>query len=95
MNHVVCPTDAFDFSDDSSPGGTEGHKGRSGKTSDKSKDMGSGLKKIFSGPKKVTERGTCLCWFYRDIYYVVVEKQLVVGERSEIVDISWYSIWRV
>uniref|UniRef100_A0A3Q1EBI6 WAPL cohesin release factor a n=1 Tax=Acanthochromis polyacanthus TaxID=80966 RepID=A0A3Q1EBI6_9TELE len=45
-------TDAFDFSDDSSPGGTEGQKGRSGKTSDKSKDIGSGLKKIFSGPKK-------------------------------------------
>ncbi|KAK2824468.1 hypothetical protein Q5P01_021643 [Channa striata] len=45
-------TDAFDFSDDSSPGVTEGQKGRSGKTSDKSKDIGSGLKKIFSGPKK-------------------------------------------
>ncbi|XP_071336328.1 wings apart-like protein homolog isoform X1 [Trachinotus anak] len=45
-------TDAFDFSDDSSPGGTEGQKGRSGKQSDKSKDIGSGLKKIFSGPKK-------------------------------------------
>ncbi|XP_008282801.1 wings apart-like protein homolog [Stegastes partitus] len=45
-------TDAFDFSDDSSPGGTEGQRGRSGKSSDKSKDMGSGLKKIFSGPKK-------------------------------------------
>uniref|UniRef100_A0A665W506 Wings apart-like protein homolog n=1 Tax=Echeneis naucrates TaxID=173247 RepID=A0A665W506_ECHNA len=43
---------AFDFSDDSSPGGTEGQKGRSGKQSDKSKDIGSGLKKIFSGPKK-------------------------------------------
>ncbi|XP_042357838.1 wings apart-like protein homolog [Plectropomus leopardus] len=45
-------TDAFDFSDDSSPGGAEGQKGRSGKPSDKSKDIGSGLKKIFSGPKK-------------------------------------------
>uniref|UniRef100_A0A665W4P4 Wings apart-like protein homolog n=1 Tax=Echeneis naucrates TaxID=173247 RepID=A0A665W4P4_ECHNA len=45
-------TNAFDFSDDSSPGGTEGQKGRSGKQSDKSKDIGSGLKKIFSGPKK-------------------------------------------
>ncbi|XP_068597161.1 wings apart-like protein homolog [Brachionichthys hirsutus] len=45
-------TDAFDFSDDSSPGGTEGQKGRSGKQSDKSKDIGSGQKKIFSGPKK-------------------------------------------
>ncbi|XP_063347273.1 wings apart-like protein homolog isoform X1 [Pelmatolapia mariae] len=44
--------DAFDFSDDSSPGGTEGQKARSGKPSDKSKDVGSGLKKIFSGPKK-------------------------------------------
>uniref|UniRef100_A0A665W4T2 Wings apart-like protein homolog n=1 Tax=Echeneis naucrates TaxID=173247 RepID=A0A665W4T2_ECHNA len=48
----IYPTDAFDFSDDSSPGGTEGQKGRSGKQSDKSKDIGSGLKKIFSGPKK-------------------------------------------
>ncbi|KAM9344737.1 wings apart-like protein homolog [Symphorus nematophorus] len=45
-------TDAFDFSDDSSPGGTEGQKGRSGKPSDKSKDIGTGVKKIFSGPKK-------------------------------------------
>ncbi|XP_030603868.1 wings apart-like protein homolog isoform X2 [Archocentrus centrarchus] len=45
-------TDAFDFSDDSSPGGTEGQKARSGKPSDKSRDVGSGLKKIFSGPKK-------------------------------------------
>ncbi|XP_026164990.1 wings apart-like protein homolog isoform X2 [Mastacembelus armatus] len=45
-------TDAFEFSDDSSPGGTEGQKGRSGKPSEKSKDIGSRLKKIFSGPKK-------------------------------------------
>nr|XP_019951398.1 PREDICTED: wings apart-like protein homolog [Paralichthys olivaceus] len=45
-------TDAFDFSDESSPGGPEGQKGRSGKQSDKSKDVGSGFKKIFSGPKK-------------------------------------------
>ncbi|XP_078128904.1 wings apart-like protein homolog [Sander vitreus] len=45
-------TDAFDFSDESSPGVAEGQKGRSGKPSDKSKDIGSGLKKIFSGPKK-------------------------------------------
>lgn len=45
------PTDAFDFSDESSP--TEGYKGRTGKSSDKSKDGGTGLKKIFSGPKKV------------------------------------------
>ncbi|XP_074532037.1 wings apart-like protein homolog [Halichoeres trimaculatus] len=45
-------TDAFDFSDDSSPGGTEGQKVRSGKPGEKSKDGGSGLKKIFSGPKK-------------------------------------------
>ncbi|KAM9364019.1 wings apart-like protein homolog isoform 2-T2 [Pholidichthys leucotaenia] len=45
-------TDAFDFSDDSSPAGTEGQKARPGKPSDKSKDTGSGLKKIFSGPKK-------------------------------------------
>ncbi|XP_022619366.1 wings apart-like protein homolog isoform X1 [Seriola dumerili] len=51
-SNTVSPTDAFDFSDDSSPGGTEGQKGRSGKQSDKSKDIGSGLKKIFSGPKK-------------------------------------------
>lgn len=47
------PTDAFDLSDDSSPG--DGQKGRSGKQSDRSKDTGSGLKKIFSGPKKVNE----------------------------------------
>ncbi|XP_034407592.1 wings apart-like protein homolog [Cyclopterus lumpus] len=45
-------TDGFDFADDSSPGGAEGQKGRSGKSSDKSKDTASGLKKIFSGPKK-------------------------------------------
>ncbi|AWP13808.1 putative wings apart-like protein -like [Scophthalmus maximus] len=45
-------TDAFDFSDDCSPGGSEGQRGRSGKQSDKSKDIGSRLKKIFSGPKK-------------------------------------------
>ncbi|XP_028982827.1 wings apart-like protein homolog [Betta splendens] len=45
-------TDAFDFGDDTSPGVTEGQKGRSGKQSDKSKDSATGLKKIFSGPKK-------------------------------------------
>ncbi|KAG7513066.1 hypothetical protein JOB18_046580 [Solea senegalensis] len=43
-------TDGFDFSDDSSPGGTDIQKGRSGKRGDKY--TGSGLKKIFSGPKK-------------------------------------------
>uniref|UniRef100_A0A8C5HRG0 Wings apart-like protein homolog n=1 Tax=Gouania willdenowi TaxID=441366 RepID=A0A8C5HRG0_GOUWI len=43
---------AFDFSDDPSPGGTDVQKGRSGKSGDKSKDTCSGLKKIFSGPKK-------------------------------------------
>uniref|UniRef100_A0AAQ6INT1 Wings apart-like protein homolog n=1 Tax=Anabas testudineus TaxID=64144 RepID=A0AAQ6INT1_ANATE len=31
---------------------SQGQKGRSGKSSDKSKDIGSGPKKIFSGPKK-------------------------------------------
>lgn len=45
-------TDAFDFSDDSSPGGTEMHKARSAKPGEKSKEVGSGTKKIFSGPKK-------------------------------------------
>lgn len=56
------PTDAFDFSDDCSPGSTDGQKGRSGKPSDKSKDIGSGLKKIFSGPKKVNKHArNCLC----------------------------------
>ncbi|XP_019715861.1 wings apart-like protein homolog [Hippocampus comes] len=45
-------TDTFDFADDSSPGGAEGQKGRSGKQSEKSKDLGGGFKKIFSGPKK-------------------------------------------
>ncbi|XP_037127356.1 wings apart-like protein homolog [Syngnathus acus] len=45
-------TDNFDFCDDSSPGGSEGQKGRSGKQSEKSKDLGGGFKKIFSGPKK-------------------------------------------
>ncbi|CAG10061.1 unnamed protein product [Tetraodon nigroviridis] len=49
---VGFPTDAFDFSDESSPGATEGQKGRPGKSSDKSKDTSTGLKKIFSGPKK-------------------------------------------
>lgn len=43
-------TDAFDFSDDCSPGGTEGQKGS--KVGDKSKDPVTGFKKIFSGPKK-------------------------------------------
>ncbi|KAK5602789.1 hypothetical protein CRENBAI_026695 [Crenichthys baileyi] len=45
-------TDAFEFCDDSSPGVTEGQKGRPGKQGDKSKDSATGLKKIFSGPKK-------------------------------------------
>ncbi|XP_038152042.1 wings apart-like protein homolog [Cyprinodon tularosa] len=45
-------TDAFEFSDDSSPGVTEGQKGRPGKQGDRSKDSATGLKKIFSGPKK-------------------------------------------
>ncbi|XP_034040403.1 wings apart-like protein homolog [Thalassophryne amazonica] len=45
-------TDAFDFSDDSSPGGNEVQRGRSGKPSDKSRDILGGTKKIFSGPKK-------------------------------------------
>lgn len=45
-------TDGFDLADDSSPGGAEVQKGRSGKSSEKSKDSASGLKKIFSGPKK-------------------------------------------
>ncbi|XP_077469733.1 wings apart-like protein homolog [Stigmatopora argus] len=45
-------TDNFDYSDDCSPGGTESQKGRSGKQSDKSKDLAGGFKKIFSGPKK-------------------------------------------
>uniref|UniRef100_A0A7N6A5L5 Wings apart-like protein homolog n=1 Tax=Anabas testudineus TaxID=64144 RepID=A0A7N6A5L5_ANATE len=45
-------TNAFDFCDDTGPSITEGQKGRSGKSSDKSKDIGSGPKKIFSGPKK-------------------------------------------
>lgn len=53
--HSLHSTDAFDFGDDTSPGVSEGQKGRSGKQSDKSKDVGSGLKKIFSGPKKVYE----------------------------------------
>lgn len=52
---VVYPTDGFDFSEDSSPGGAEGQKGRSGKSSDKSKDTVGGFKKIFSGPKKVCD----------------------------------------
>ncbi|XP_068575988.1 wings apart-like protein homolog [Cebidichthys violaceus] len=45
-------TDTFDFADDAGLGGAEGQKGRSGKSGDKSKDTGSGFKKIFSGPKK-------------------------------------------
>ncbi|KAK5882633.1 hypothetical protein CesoFtcFv8_021197 [Champsocephalus esox] len=42
-------TEAFDLSEDS---GAEGQKGRPGKAGEKSKDNASGLKKIFSGPKK-------------------------------------------
>ncbi|MEQ2248262.1 hypothetical protein ILYODFUR_017440, partial [Ilyodon furcidens] len=45
-------TDAFEFCDDSSPGVTEGQRGRPAKQGDKSKDSATGLKKIFSGPKK-------------------------------------------
>ncbi|XP_024153159.1 wings apart-like protein homolog [Oryzias melastigma] len=45
-------TDTFEFADDSSPCGADGQKGRQGKSSDKSKEGGTGLKKIFSGPKK-------------------------------------------
>ncbi|KAJ0066909.1 hypothetical protein NL108_004881, partial [Boleophthalmus pectinirostris] len=44
--------DAFDFSDDSSPSGTETLKARLGKANEKTKEFGSGTKKIFSGPKK-------------------------------------------
>lgn len=55
INNLVSPKDAFDFSDDSSPGGTEGQKGISGKVGEKSKDLVTGFKKIFSGPKKVSE----------------------------------------
>ena len=43
-------SDVLEFSDDSSPGGSEGQKGCPGKQGDKSKDLG---RKIFSGPKKV------------------------------------------
>lgn len=53
LNNLISWTDNFDFADDSSLGGAEGQKGRSGKQSDKSKELGGGLKKIFSGPKKV------------------------------------------
>ncbi|KAJ4948061.1 hypothetical protein JOQ06_019602 [Pogonophryne albipinna] len=42
-------TEAFDLSEDS---GAEGQKGRPGKAGEKSKDNASGLKKIFSVPKK-------------------------------------------
>ncbi|XP_033835128.1 wings apart-like protein homolog isoform X1 [Periophthalmus magnuspinnatus] len=45
-------TDAFDFLDDSSPSGTETLKARLGKANEKTKEFGSGTKKIFSGPKK-------------------------------------------
>ncbi|XP_033956407.1 wings apart-like protein homolog isoform X1 [Pseudochaenichthys georgianus] len=46
-------TEAFDLSEDS---GAEGQKGRPGKAGEKSKDNASGLKKIFSGPKKITTK---------------------------------------
>lgn len=59
--NLIFPTDAFDFCEESSPGATEGQKGRTGKSSDKSKDSGTGLKKIFSGPKKVSE-GFFISW---------------------------------
>ncbi|KAJ3610778.1 hypothetical protein NHX12_022869 [Muraenolepis orangiensis] len=45
-------TDGLDFAEDSSLGVSEVQKGRSGKQSDKSKDLTIGFKKIFSGPKK-------------------------------------------
>uniref|UniRef100_A0A8C6WJS6 Wings apart-like protein homolog n=1 Tax=Neogobius melanostomus TaxID=47308 RepID=A0A8C6WJS6_9GOBI len=45
-------TNAFDFSDDLSPSGTETLKARLGKGSEKPKEFGAGAKKIFSGPKK-------------------------------------------
>lgn len=59
INNLLPPQDAFDFSDDSSPGGTEGQKGS--KVGDKSKDPVTGFKKIFSGPKKV--RQSCQVFF--------------------------------
>uniref|UniRef100_A0A3B4AH79 Wings apart-like protein homolog n=1 Tax=Periophthalmus magnuspinnatus TaxID=409849 RepID=A0A3B4AH79_9GOBI len=45
-------SNAFDFLDDSSPSGTETLKARLGKANEKTKEFGSGTKKIFSGPKK-------------------------------------------
>lgn len=53
INNPFPPQDAFDYSDDCSPGGTEGQKGS--KVGDKSKDPVTGFKKIFSGPKKVQQ----------------------------------------
>lgn len=81
ITNLVPPADAFDFSDDSSPGGTEGQKARSGKPSDKSKDAGSGLKKIFSGPKKVFERVLkwAVCFLARvhpNVFFVLCHAQL-------------------
>lgn len=60
INNLLSPQDAFDFSDDSSPSGTEGQKGSKG--GDKSKDSLPGFKKIFSGPKKVRLSSYTLKW---------------------------------
>ncbi|KAE8280804.1 Wings apart-like protein-like protein Friend of EBNA2 protein WAPL cohesin release factor [Larimichthys crocea] len=51
-------TDAFDFSDDCSPGSTDGQKGRSGKPSDKSKDIGSWTQKDLQWTQKILSNFT-------------------------------------
>uniref|UniRef100_A0A8C5CZY2 WAPL cohesin release factor a n=1 Tax=Gadus morhua TaxID=8049 RepID=A0A8C5CZY2_GADMO len=45
-------TDGLDFTEDSIPAAPDGAKVRSGKPGDKSKELTTGFKKIFSGPKK-------------------------------------------
>uniref|UniRef100_A0A8C5NE80 Wings apart-like protein homolog n=1 Tax=Gouania willdenowi TaxID=441366 RepID=A0A8C5NE80_GOUWI len=84
-------TDAFDFSDDPSPGGTDVQKGRSGKSGDKSKDTCSGLKKIFSGPKKVLDCVSDILCLSLALYTVVQHVKhfndvVEFGENQEFTD---------
>lgn len=78
INNLFPPQDAFDFSDDCSPGGTEGQKGS--KVGDKSKDPVTGFKKIFSGPKKV--RQSCQGLLCSQRTKVTIYVRFIVGGEN-------------
>lgn len=77
INNPFPPQDAFDYSDDCSPGGTEGQKGS--KVGDKSKDPVTGFKKIFSGPKKV--RQSCQVLLCSRRTEVTIYVRFILGEN--------------